>query len=778
MEDMSTEDPKKSEGDSHPTAVHPDQQLVAVRQKMNTAAAVVISPPHNAHGGSAIPINPLHSVHLALRGKYLWSIVLGLICGGAIGAIAWRLAKPIYHAEGLLRIAYSLPEVVQETDQNKPLAQFDTYLQSQKMLIGSQKILGEAIQSPIWHQSKLQVPPYPEQFFAKNMKIDIRPRSEYIQVSVTDTDPNIAATAVTTVINAYFAYYTSRENDAKSTRDRALLERQTKASELIKNLQAQAATESKEYSTTKLDGIYDAAAAGIAKWDTALDDVRIRMVTAPAAVGIPAPVASAPPSTQPVLLTAKQIAMTDPLMQSLLQEQHRLEVDLRHLKIKFLESNKSLIPVKQDLEEVQARIDAQVALHREYQAVAKEGFSDYRNGAVGSTRQSLEELKAMEVRLMELRNKAKEDLGRIGAARQKLEPILAKLATARAELERVNTRIGALETESLSGSRLSMVSTAEPPVSPDKDLRPWLAGAGGLGGACVPALFMLLRYRVARRVYQYSDETETDVQARIPLLGTLPNLENVSADSDEAAAAAHSIHQIRVTLRSQSARDGARVYLVTSAAAGEGKTSATMALALSFAASRERILVIDGDLVGRRFTENLKATELEGFHEALAAGSMNRLVRTMADGVSVLPTGRASMRDACGIPTQKIRLLLEQARQNFDVVLIDSGPILGSVEAAVLAQEVDSVIFMVGRGQQRGLVETSLQRLRMLGVPTAGIIFNRAHSSDFIRSAYSSGRQSIRSPDAPIISPSPPGLLERFGPLVQAVIAGVPASRN
>jgi len=283
---------------------------------------------------------------------------------------------------------------------------------------------------------------------------------------------------------------------------------------------------------------------------------------------------------------------------------------------------------------------------------------------------------------------------------------------------------------------------------------------------------------VARRVYQYSDETETDVQARIPLLGTLPNLENVSADSDEAAAAAHSIHQIRVTLRSQSARDGARVYLVTSAAAGEGKTSATMALALSFAASRERILVIDGDLVGRRFTENLKATELEGFHEALAAGSMNRLVRTMADGVSVLPTGRASMRDACGIPTQKIRLLLEQARQNFDVVLIDSGPILGSVEAAVLAQEVDSVIFMVGRGQQRGLVETSLQRLRMLGVPTAGIIFNRAHSSDFIRSAYSSGRQSIRSPDAPIISPSPPGLLERFGPLVQAVIAGVPASRN
>jgi hypothetical protein len=86
---------------------------------------------------------------------------------------------------------------------------------------------------------------------------------------------------------------------------------------------------------------------------------------------------------------------------------------------------------------------------------------------------------------------------------------------------------------------------------------------------------------------------------------------------------------------------------------------------------------------------------------------------------------------------------------------------------------------MVGRGQRRGLVDQSLQRLSVLGVPTAGIIFNRAHSRDFSRSAYSSGRLSSTHPVEERIAPvTQPEQLSRFGPIVQAVIAGVPTSRN
>ena len=71
---------------------------------------------------------------------------------------------------------------------------------------------------------------------------------------------------------------------------------------------------------------------------------------------------------------------------------------------------------------------------------------------------------------------------------------------------------------------------------------------------------------------------------------------------------------------------------------------------------------------------------------------------------------------ANGVDAEQIleapRRLLEEARRNFDVILIDSGSVLGSIEATVLAPEVDGVIMAVTRGQQQQLVERSIHHLR------------------------------------------------------------------
>src|SRR6185295_9306504 len=89
---------------------------------------------------------------------------------------------------------------------------------------------------------------------------------------------------------------------------------------------------------------------------------------------------------------------------------------------------------------------------------------------------------------------------------------------------------------------------------------------------------------------------------------------------EHRAAAARCIHQIRVLLRAWSAGRKSSVYLVTSTTAKEGKTSLTMSLGLSFAASGARTLVIDCDLVGRHFTNALDAGKMRGLHEALEDG--------------------------------------------------------------------------------------------------------------------------------------------------------------
>ena len=146
------------------------------------------------------------------------------------------------------------------------------------------------------------------------------------------------------------------------------------------------------------------------------------------------------------------------------------------------------------------------------------------------------------------------------------------------------------------GGRLSVISSAEIPLSPDRDPRQKWALIGGSAGFGLP-LCLLIGLGLIRRRYDFSDETEWDIGLAAPLLGVLPDLRE-SDTAERRSAAARCVHQIRVLLGAWSGRRRSSVYLVTSTTAKEGKTSLTMSLGLSFAASGARTLVIDCDLVG------------------------------------------------------------------------------------------------------------------------------------------------------------------------------------
>src|SRR5437868_5507818 len=69
-------------------------------------------------------------VHRSLRGRYALTLALALVFALIGAAAAWKFVRPTYHSEALLRIAYTLPAVMQETDQNGPMAMFDTFMLS------------------------------------------------------------------------------------------------------------------------------------------------------------------------------------------------------------------------------------------------------------------------------------------------------------------------------------------------------------------------------------------------------------------------------------------------------------------------------------------------------------------------------------------------------------------------------------------------------------------------------------------------------------------------
>jgi hypothetical protein len=108
--------------------------------------------------------------------------------------------------------------------------------------------------------------------------------------------------------------------------------------------------------------------------------------------------------------------------------------------------------------------------------------------------------------------------------------------------------------------------------------------------------------------------------------------------------------------------------------------------------------------------------------------------------------------------------LLDKLRQRFDVVIVDTGPVLGSLEANLMARLSDGTLLIVSRGQNSKLVRAALQQLGRLGATCAGMVFNRASAQDFERStSVGSVRSQIsrRDPSRIIVKPAGPAMFPR-----------------
>ncbi|MDB5357460.1 MAG: hypothetical protein JWN24_3913 [Phycisphaerales bacterium] len=722
------------------------------------------------------------NLHRALRGRYPLAVTLGLITGAIVAAAVWRLYRPMYRSEGLVQIAYSLPEVFSETDQTKPVPMFDTYMQSQRLLMTSRRVIDMAIQDPVWSATKRPVPPEPDRFFSTYLKVDVKPRSEYIEVSVTDPDPLIAADAVNSVITAYSDWYRDREKEAERNRIGALEDRSNILQGRINSAQQKLDAAAQEYGTSQLDKFYETAVARVTKLESNLDDIRTALATATTQPADDQKPGEAPKTTtHAAALTVEQIAAADPVMLSYFNDQNRLEQELNRLYLVYGDEHKSVVRAKQSLDEAKARTNKYAQTYREFHTGTAQNAVVGKNTPLLTADKSPEVLRANESNLKALAEHATKEMIALGIKRRELQQADEQLKTLTAEQALLAKRIQGLKTEGALGghSRLTVVSTGEVALSPQKDFRIPVSAGAGAAGACLPAAVLVL-LSLLKRKFRYADEAEGDAMPqRAPLLGILPELDQDDADSEQMSAAAHSIHQIRVSLRARWRDQGSAAYLITSATSGEGKTSLTVSLGLSCAASGLRTLVIDGDLVGRKLTATLHAKEMEGLHEAILAGSIRHRIRKADAGLFILPAGQGAPQHACAMPSATIRSLLSEAREYFDVVLIDTGPILGSLEASVLAQEVDGVIFTIARGQTRQMVEQAMKRLGSLGVTVIGCIFNRAKPEDFNSSPYGSSSRS-----ASTRAPAPAGVdvgsrrFNRFGSLVQAVAAGLPATSN
>jgi capsular exopolysaccharide synthesis family protein len=361
----------------------------------------------------------------------------------------------------------------------------------------------------------------------------------------------------------------------------------------------------------------------------------------------------------------------------------------------------------------------------------------------------------------------------VGRARFDITDLTNRIDSRTKELEDTQRKLDAAEANSQT-INAPFVTQVVPGWEVAEDKRPTMATFGFVVGAGLPLLGLVL-FGLLDRKYRYSDEATSGGTRGVPLLGILPNLPDRLSDPSQASVAAHCVHQIRTMLQLNCLDEGPSVLAVTSATSGDGKTSLSLALGLSFAASGSRTLLIDTDLIGGGLSARLGIREPHGVSEAIVSRNPMEFVReTDVADLSVLPVGSEGAQNASAFSPTAVRRLLTELRKNYDLVLVDTGPVLGSIEATPVVAAADAVILTVARGQNRDLVEKAIGHLRAVGARIAGVVFNRANARDFERSISGISLRSVSRASAngvatPNYSANGKHQDRRLGPLVHSV---------
>jgi capsular exopolysaccharide synthesis family protein len=224
---------------------------------------------------------------------------------------------------------------------------------------------------------------------------------------------------------------------------------------------------------------------------------------------------------------------------------------------------------------------------------------------------------------------------------------------------------------------------------------------------------------------------------RAPVLAMVPMVSSwkkrkdavVAVSSDPASPAAEAYQSLRTSLQFVRQAHELRTLLVTSPAAAEGKTSVVANLGAVFARAGERVVLVSCDLRRPRLGEFFGLDEKSGLTAILQGErTLEQQLQEVPghDGLWILGAGRVPPNPAELLNGPKARQVFAALREKFDLVLVDSPPVLPVTDAMVLSTYADGTLVVVAAGQTRqAALQRTAERFAQAKAPVVGIVLNQ-----------------------------------------------------
>lgn len=225
----------------------------------------------------------------------------------------------------------------------------------------------------------------------------------------------------------------------------------------------------------------------------------------------------------------------------------------------------------------------------------------------------------------------------------------------------------------------------------------------------------------------------------LPLLAQVPHVKFNKGDASKpelpqlivSARRSHyaeAIQSLRASLLLTKPGAAPKAILVTSATPNEGKSTTVVNLGVTFARHGARILVADCDLRRGTVAKRLRLSTAKGLTSVLTRQMPLEAALQELPGVPgmfVLADGPRPPDPAVLIGSDEMRRVMDDCREKFDFVIMDSPPVLGIADGLHLGQLVDSVVLVVRENvSNRKAVQESSDLMAAAHLPVSGFVFN------------------------------------------------------
>jgi succinoglycan biosynthesis transport protein ExoP len=276
------------------------------------------------------------------------------------------------------------------------------------------------------------------------------------------------------------------------------------------------------------------------------------------------------------------------------------------------------------------------------------------------------------------------------------------------------------------------ISKLDPAVNPGYPSKPKPVSNLMLGAFVGLVLGLILA--ILREVFDASIRAPEDVEQKLgmPMLGSVPKLEKgmtpALAMEDVRSSFSEAYYSIRTALQFSTNEGVPSSLVVTSARPAEGKSTTASALAKNLARLGSRVLLIDADLRNPSLHRVMKLENTQGFSNYLTGSHTLLQVaqKTEIPNLSFVACGPLPPNPAELLSGHRLDVMLKEAREFFDVVIIDAPPVMGLADAPLLASAAAGTILAVeAGGTGRHLANASIRRLSMGNARLLGVVLTK-----------------------------------------------------